>query len=106
MAPGIADCLARLEQIAAGDVVSPGALSRKAVGGLPSAAFEMAPGDGFAASCHTATGGNPFLVQELIETLRADGIGPGAAGADRVAGLGPRSVAREVALRVARLGPA
>jgi tetratricopeptide (TPR) repeat protein len=66
----------------------------------------MAPGDGFAASCHAATGGNPFLVQELIETLRADGIGPGAAAADRVAGLGPRSVAREVALRVARLGPA
>src|SRR2546429_627448 len=42
----------------------------------------------------------------LIEPLRADGIGPGEAGADRVAGLGPRSVAQEVALRVARLGPA
>src|SRR5215470_13412028 len=106
MSPETADCLARLEQIAAGGVVSPGALSRKAVAGLLSAAFEMRPGDGFARSCHAVTGGNPFLVQELIETLREEGIGPGAAGADRVTGLGPRSVAREVALRVARLGPA
>ena len=106
MASGTTDCLTRLEQIAAGGVVSPGALSPEAVGVLLSGAFGTAPGDGFARSCHAVTGGNPFLVRELIETLRAEGIGPGEAGADRVAGLGPRSVAQEVALRVARLGPA
>jgi DNA-binding CsgD family transcriptional regulator len=106
MTPGTADCLARLGQIAAGGVVSPGALSPEAVGALLSGAFGTAPGDAFAKSCHAVTGGNPFLVRELIETLRADGIGPGEAAADRVAGLGPRSVAQEVALRVARLGPA
>jgi DNA-binding CsgD family transcriptional regulator len=105
-APGTTDCLTRLEQIAAGGVISPGALSPEAVGALLTGAFGTAPGDGFASSCHVVTGGNPFLVRELIETLRADGIGPGEAGADRVAGLGPRSVAQEVALRVARLGPA
>jgi len=106
VAPGTADCLTRLEQIAAGDVLSPGALSPEAVTVLLSGGFGTAPGDGFARSCHEATGGNPFLIRELIETLRADGIGPGDAVADRVAGLGPRSVAREVASRVARLGPA
>jgi DNA-binding CsgD family transcriptional regulator len=106
MTPATADCLERLEQIAAGGVMSPGALSREAVGALLSGAFRTAPGDGFAGSCHAVTGGNPFLVRELIETLRAEGIGPGEAGAGRVAGLGPRSVAQEVALRVARLGPA
>jgi DNA-binding CsgD family transcriptional regulator/tetratricopeptide (TPR) repeat protein len=106
MTSGTADCLTRLGQIAAGGVVSPGALSPEAVGALLSGAFGTAPGDGFARSCHAVTGGNPFLVRELIETLRADGIGPGEAGADRVVGLGPRSVAQEVALRVARLGPA
>jgi DNA-binding CsgD family transcriptional regulator len=42
----------------------------------------------------------------LAASLRADGIGPGEAAADQVAGLGPRSVARAVTLRVARLGPA
>src|SRR5215471_8882800 len=103
---GTTDCLRRLEQIAAGGVVSPGMLSLEAVGGLLSGAFGTAPGDGFARSCRAVTGGNPFLVRELIETLRAEGIGPGEAGADRLAGLGPRSVAREVALRVGRLGPA
>jgi DNA-binding CsgD family transcriptional regulator len=106
MTSGTADCLTRLGQIAAGDVVSPGGLSPGAVGALLSGAFGTAPGDGFARSCHAVTGGNPFLVRELIEILRADGIGPGEAGADRVAALGPRSVAQEVALRVARLGPA
>ncbi|MGN6171517.1 MAG: AAA family ATPase [Streptosporangiaceae bacterium] len=105
VAPGTADSLARLEQIAAGGVVSPGALSREAVGTLLSGSFGAAPGDGFAGSCHAVTGGNPFLVRELIETLRAEGIGPGEAGAERVAGLAPRSVAQQVALRVARLGP-
>ena len=106
MTPGAADCLTRLGQIAAGGVVSPGALSPEAIGALLSGAFGAAPGDGFARSCHAVTGGNPFLVRELIETLRADGTGPGEeAGADRVAGLGPTSVAQEVALRIARLGP-
>ena len=106
MSAETADCLARLEQIAAGGVVSPPALSRTAVRTLLSGAFGAAPSDGFARSSHAVTGGNPFLVQELIETLRADGIGPGEAGVDRIAGLAPRSVAQQVALRVARLGPA
>jgi ATP/maltotriose-dependent transcriptional regulator MalT len=106
VASATTDCRRRLEQIAAGGVVSPGALSPEAVGRLLSGAFGTAPGDEFARSCRAVTGGNPFLVRELIETLRAEGIGPGEAGADRVAGLGPRSVAQEAALRVGRLGPA
>ena len=52
------------------------------------------------------TGGNAFLLRELIRQLRADGIEPDAKAAVQVAALGPRSVARAVALRVARLGPA
>jgi len=106
MSAETADCLARLEQIAAGGVVSPPALSQEAVGTLLSGAFGVAPSEGFARSSHAVTGGNPFLVRELIETLRAEGIGPGEAGTDRIANLGPRSVAQQVALRVARLGPA
>jgi len=38
--------------------------------------------------------------------VRADGIGPGEAAAGRVAGLGPRPVARAVALRLRRGGVA
>ncbi len=106
MAPGAADCLARLGQVAAGSAVSPGALSREAVHALLSETSGTPPGERLAAACHAVTGGNPFLVRELIQNLRAGGVGPGEAAVDRVAGLGPQSVARSLALRLARLGPA
>ena len=100
------DPLARLEQIAADGVASLAPLSPRAVRALLTEEFGTAPAERFAAACAAVTGGNPFLLRELAESLRADGVGPGDEAADQVAGLGPRSVARAVALRVARLGPA
>jgi DNA-binding CsgD family transcriptional regulator len=101
-----ADRLARLEQIATGSAVSLAPLSRRAVRTLLTEEFGTAPAGRFAEACYAVTGGNPFLLRELAASLRADGIGPGEEAADQVAGLGPRSVARAVALRVAGLGPA
>ena len=101
-----ADRLARFEQIAAGSVVSLAPLSRSGVRALLTREFGTAPADRFTAACHAATGGNAFLLRELIQQLRADGIRPDEEAAVQVAALGPRSVARAVALRVARLGPA
>lgn len=101
-----ADRLARLEQIAADGQLSLGPLSREAVRALLTREFGVAPAGRFAAACHSVTGGNPFLLRELAGSLRADGIGPVEESADQVAALGPRSVARAVALRVAQLGPA
>jgi len=95
-----------LEQIAADGVMPLTPLSLNSVRVLLTEEFTAAPAARFAAACRAATGGNPFLLRELAASLRADGIGPGDEAADRVAGLGPRSVARAVALRVARLGPA
>src|SRR5215472_6463869 len=100
------DSLARLEQIAGGGVVSLTPLSTNAVRALLTREFGTAPAERFAAACYAVTGGNAFLLQELIQQLRADGIGPDEKAAPQVAALGPRSVARAVALRVARLGPA
>src|SRR5258708_5781718 len=105
MAPGAADCLARLEQAAAGSVVFPGALSREAVHALLSETSGTPPGERFGAACHAVTGGNPFLVRELIQNLRAGGTDPGEAAVGREAGPGPRSVARSLALRLPGLGP-
>jgi DNA-binding NarL/FixJ family response regulator len=101
-----ADRLARFEQIAADGVVSLAPLSQSGVRTLLTQEFGTAPADRFTAACHAATGGNAFLLRELIQQLRADGIGPDEQAAVQVAALGPRSVARAVALRVARLGPA
>src|SRR6516225_5266729 len=99
------DRLARLEKVAADGVVTLTPLSRSGVRTLLTQEFGTAPPDRFAAACHAVTGGNAFLLRELIQQLRADGIGPGEEVAAQIAALGPRSVARAVALRVARLGP-
>jgi DNA-binding CsgD family transcriptional regulator len=101
-----ADRLARLEQIAAGNIASLAALSHRSVRELLAQEFGTAPPEQFAEACHAVTGGNAFLLRELIQQLRADGIDPGEEAAALVGVLGPRSVARAVALRVARLGPA
>jgi DNA-binding CsgD family transcriptional regulator len=57
----------------------------------------------FAAACHAATGGNPLLLQELVRALHAEGVRPAADSVEMVAHLGPRSAARSVLVRLARL---
>ena len=60
--------------------------------------------DAFAHACHDATGGNPFLLGELVRALRADGVPFTAAGAERVTEVTPPTVSRAVAATLARLG--
>ena len=57
----------------------------------------------FAAACHHATGGNPFLLEQLVSEVRAEGIEPTAASAGGVASLGPDTVRASVLLRLERL---
>ena len=57
----------------------------------------------FAAACHHATGGNPFLLEQLLSEVRAEGIEPSAESADQVASLGPDTVRASVLLRLERL---
>lgn len=58
----------------------------------------------FARACHMATGGNPFLLGELVEALRNDEVPFTAAGASRVTEVTPPTVARAVGATLARLG--
>ncbi|MEA2407626.1 MAG: hypothetical protein QOE69_1745 [Thermoleophilaceae bacterium] len=60
----------------------------------------------FAAACHLATGGNPFLLEQLVSEVRAEGIEPTAASAERVSTLGPDTVRASVLLRLERLSSA
>jgi DNA-binding NarL/FixJ family response regulator len=55
----------------------------------------------FCEACARVTGGNPFLLVELIDQVRADGSRPNAATATRLAEMAPESVLNAV---VARLG--
>lgn len=60
----------------------------------------------FCAACARASGGNPFLLRELVTTLREEGrtgLGSEAPDVERVV---PRSVATAALVRIARLGDA
>jgi DNA-binding CsgD family transcriptional regulator len=83
-------------------VVRPTPLSESATGEL----IEDELGDPdkrFRAACHRATGGNPFLLVELIGAMREDAIPPTAESVGRIDELAPETVSRSILLRLARL---
>ncbi|MBV8998360.1 MAG: AAA family ATPase, partial [Solirubrobacterales bacterium] len=59
--------------------------------------------DTFCAACHRATGGNPFLLSELIASVRADGIAPTAEAASQIGSLAPEGIVRSVVVRLGRM---
>lgn len=85
------------------DLLSPEATAAKIrarLGERSSAALE--------AAAHEATGGNPFLVEELLAQLDQNAPGPGAVAPEEVAAMGPERIAASVgqrARRLHRLGP-
>jgi DNA-binding CsgD family transcriptional regulator len=81
------------------------ALTAPAIGELVSARLPGDPHERFIRACAEATGGNPFLLGELLTEAAARGIEPTAAAAADVSVLVPRGVANAVLLRLARLPP-
>jgi hypothetical protein len=59
----------------------------------------------FALACHAATGGNPFLLDQLVGELHDQGVRFSAAAAQRVSEVTPPEIARNVRARLGRLGP-
>jgi DNA-binding CsgD family transcriptional regulator len=62
------------------------------------------PAPEFVATAARVTGGNPFLVRELAESLRAEGVGTTAREAARIEHLIPATVLHSLLARLARLG--
>ncbi len=60
--------------------------------------------DGFCRACHTATGGNPLFLRELLRGLEATGVEPSTAAASEVQSVGPAAISRFVLHRLAALG--
>lgn len=58
----------------------------------------------FCAACAVASGGNPFLLAEALDTLADEQVRPVAAEVDRVSRLRPQAIARSVLSRIGRLG--
>ena len=92
---GEADEPAELESLRldATEVLRPSPLSGAGVEELIAAEFGDWPTDEFSAACNRATGGNPFLLTEVLRTLRTRSIGPDAEAAGEVASLGTEPVA-------------
>jgi DNA-binding CsgD family transcriptional regulator/tetratricopeptide (TPR) repeat protein len=89
---------------AASQVLTPEPLSEFAVGQLVAERFDSEPSSEFVAACHVATGGNPFLVGELIAALSADLVTPTADNAVRVGKIGPQTVSSVLLARISRIG--
>lgn len=85
-------------------VLRPAPLSQAAATELTREALGPASSDDFARACHTATGGNPFLLRELLAALEADGTEPVYQNAPRVAQLAPAAISRSILARLRRLG--
>ena len=60
--------------------------------------------DEFAGACLEATGGNPFLLEELAHTLMSEGVPFTAASVERIGTVAPSTVAGWVAATLAQLG--
>ncbi len=96
--------LAELIAGAGVEVVRPRSLSSNAVGALvrdevPEASLEPA----FIRSCWTTTGGNPFLVTQLIGALQAHGVEPTSPAVEGVGELDLATLSRWIHLRLAGL---
>jgi tetratricopeptide (TPR) repeat protein len=88
------------------ELVRPSPLTQTGVAAMVSARLAIDPPGRFVRACVEATGGNPFLVGELLDEAAARGVDPTAVAATDIAAIVPRGVANAVLLRLARLTPA
>lgn len=79
-----------------------GPLSADATSSLVDRAYPDAD-QAFRTACHDVTGGNPFLVRELLKELRERGSPADRQTADRVGRIAPQSVSLAVLAQIARL---
>src|SRR3954454_7072158 len=97
------ELIAALLSDPAAEVIRPGPLSDPAVAALVRSALGPDAAGEFCAACHRASGGNPFVLHDLLSELRTEGITPTAAAAADVLNVTPKTVSRTVLLRLARL---
>ena len=85
--------------------LEPAPLSAAAARVLAEEAFSRPAESGFVTACREATGGNPFLLGELLGDLAAEGARPSSDAERRVRTLTPAAVVADVTRRLRRLSP-
>jgi DNA-binding CsgD family transcriptional regulator len=83
--------------------IAPAPLSPLAARTIVEGAFERPPAAEFVAACHEASGGNPFLLHELVKTLAAEGRVPTAGESAGVRAITPATISRSVVSRLGHL---
>jgi DNA-binding CsgD family transcriptional regulator len=78
-------------------------LTRAAVARLVEVTLGGEPDPAFVDVCLRVTRGTPFLVRELVDALREEGVTPAAEAARHVERIGARTVGRSIGLRLRRL---
>ena len=84
--------------------VEPAPLSVNAVAEVLERSLGRAPDEAFARACRTQTGGNAFLVSELVAELAAEDVAPVAGNAGLMAHVVPERVGDTVRRHLARVG--
>ena len=97
------ELLAQVTADPAAQVLRPRALSSGAVAELVRASFAPAADDVFCAACSEVSGGNPFMLTELLLELEAEGSSGEASAAAQVREIAPAAVRRSVLIRLGRL---
>ena len=85
--------------------IRPRGLRADGVGTLVRARLGEQPSDGFVAACVDVTGGNPFLLEQLLGAAADEGLRPDDQAAGRVRELVPAAVTRSVLERLSREPP-
>ena len=97
------DLLRRLRAHPGGVWLAPAMLDASGVAALVTAAGFADPHPDFVHACRRSSGGNPFLLTELLDALSRDNVQPTGEAAIRVGELLPESVLHAVLVRLGRL---
>jgi DNA-binding CsgD family transcriptional regulator len=101
--PAVTELMDALKRAPATTTVTPAPLTAGAVEALVRQLFDGSADEAFCRACHTVTGGNPFLLRELLGALRDDGASTDAAAVRRVTQLVPAALADTIVVRLGRL---
>jgi DNA-binding CsgD family transcriptional regulator len=86
-------------------IVRPAVLSPAAVTEIVRRRLSPSAHDVFCAACHEASGGNPFMLAELLKAAKGNALPHDADGAAKIREISPAGISRSMLLRLARLPP-
>ena len=102
---GASESIARLSSESGVRAIRPRGLSVDGVARFVANRLGTTPDDEFVAACSEVTGGNPFLLEQLLRAAEDEGIQPVAPAATRMRELVPDAVTHSVVDRLRREEP-